>query len=64
MFVIKHKPTGLFIGNDEDHIKIGDATQFDHKIEAQEHILWLANPDVEFEVVPNVNCPRTETSDV
>lgn len=59
-FVIKHKPTGIFIGDDEDHIISDDAMQFEKEIDAKEHILWLANPRPDFEVVENVNsCPTS-----
>ncbi|MBL4751980.1 MAG: hypothetical protein JKY52_00050 [Flavobacteriales bacterium] len=51
-YVIKHKPTGLFLGSDEDHIISDDAMQFEQEGDAKEHISLLIQHG-DFEVTNN-----------
>lgn len=62
-YVIRHKPTNLFTGSDEDFTDMDDANQFDSRSEAQEHIKYHVNPANEFEVVENVNSTPKGLSD-
>lgn len=52
-FVIRHIPTGVFIGSDGDHIISDDALKFRTISEAKQYIPMLVNPASEFEVLPS-----------
>lgn len=52
-FVIKHSPTGLYLGSDEDHIIADDALQFTSRGEAADYMELAVNALHEFEIVPN-----------
>lgn len=61
-YVIRHIPTELYIGSDEDHLTPDEAMQFDDETEAQECIQHLVSPADELEVVFH-DSKRRETVD-
>ena len=63
-YVIKHKPTGGFVGSDGvGRMDISDAIQLESRAEAADRIKHLIYPHSEFEVVENVNNPQSMTSE-